>query len=181
MNESLWLFAYGSLIFRPGFAFAERVRGYVPGYARRFWQASTDHRGVPECPGRVATLVAVPDEACWGVAYRVAAEDRARVLAELDVREQGGYSLGPLPFVAKDRTFRGSLSPLCYVAQPGNPNWVGEAPLEEIAEHVRRARGPSGHNAEYVLRLAEALEELGAFDEHVFALASLVSDPDDVE
>jgi cation transport regulator ChaC len=178
--NDLWLFGYGSLVFRPGFAYEKRVRGFAPGYARRFWQASTDHRGVPDKPGRVATLVRVDGEQCWGVAYRVAASDRERVLAELDVREKGGYSLGPLPFVPKDRDFEGGLEPLCYVALPGNPNWVGEAPLSEIAAHVRAASGPSGHNAEYVLRLAESLEALGAFDEHVFELANLVSDPDEI-
>lgn len=181
MNASFWLFAYGSLIFRPGFAYEHRVRGYVPDYARRFWQASTDHRGVPEKPGRVATLVPMPGEQCWGVAYRVAASDRQRVIAELDVREQGGYTLAPLRFVPKDRSWRGALEPLTYLALPGNPNWVGEAPLLEIASHVRAACGPSGHNVEYVLRLAEALEALEAFDDHVFELANLLCDPDEVE
>jgi cation transport regulator ChaC len=174
------LFAYGSLLFRPGFAYEARVRGYAPGYARRFWQSSTDHRGVPERPGRVVTLVPTKGEECWGVAYRVAASDRDRVLSELEVREKGGYSLERLPFVVVDRSHSGQLEPSAYVALPGNPNYAGEAPLEEIAERVRRASGPSGHNVEYVLRLAEALTELGAYDEHVFHLANLVVDPDGV-
>jgi glutathione-specific gamma-glutamylcyclotransferase len=176
----LWLFAYGSLLWRPGFAYEQRVRGYAPGWARRFWQHSTDHRGVPEQPGRVVTLVPAVGEQCWGVAYRVANTDSERVLAELDQREQGGYTLQRIPFVAKDRSYSDALEPLVYVAQPGNPNYAGEAPLTAIAQQVSQARGPSGHNVEYVLLLAESLSELGVLDEHVFELANLLADPDDL-
>jgi len=63
---------------------------------------------------------------------------------------------------------------LVYVATAANPNWLGPAPLEAIAAQVASAQGPSGPNAEYVLRLAAALRELGAEDEHVFALERLV-------
>lgn len=153
-----------------------RVRGVVRGYARRFYQASVDHRGVPEYPGRVVTLL--PDESaeCWGVAYQVADADRERVLGELDEREKGGYTLLSVRFEARDRSFDGSLDPRVYIAGPENSNYVGVEPLETIAERVRNAVGPSGHNAEYVLRLAESLSELNAYDEHVFELANLVAD-----
>src|SRR5689334_13046306 len=90
-TEPSWLFAYGSLIWRPGFEFAERARGFVPGWTRRFWQGSTDHRGVPGAPGRVLTLAEEEAAVCWGVAYRLDPALQEATLRQLDVREQGGY------------------------------------------------------------------------------------------
>lgn len=177
-DEPLWLFAYGSLIWRPGFHYEQRVRGFVPGHVRRFWQVSTDHRGTPASPGRVVTLVPRAEELCWGVSYRVSADDRERVLSQLDVREKGGYSLLQVDFVPKDRQYAGQLRPWVYIARPGNPNYAGETEVTAIADIVRGACGPSGHNVEYVLRLAEALSELEVVDEHVFELANLVADPE---
>jgi cation transport regulator ChaC len=176
--KSLWLFGYGSLLWRPGFPYQRRVRGFVPGYARRFWQGSIDHRGSPQAPGRVVTLTSAKDEVCWGVAYQVDEDVVERTVAELDAREQAGYERMTVPFEAKDRTATGALPVVLYFAPPGNPNYLGEAPLPEIAEQIRASSGPSGHNVEYVLRLAEALDDLGVSDSHVFELANLLSDPE---
>jgi cation transport regulator ChaC len=146
----------------------------VTGLARRFWQASPDHRGRPHAPGRVVTLVAEAGAVCWGLAYRVVEGAEPAVLAGLDARESGG-------FVRTRVTvhLRGDGEPpveaTTYVAGPGNANFLGPAPLEAVAEQVRVARGRSGSNADYVLRLAEALRSLGAADEDVTALASLLA------
>jgi cation transport protein ChaC len=174
-----WIFGYGSLVWRPAFPFVERRAGWVRGYARRFWQASTDHRGVPEDPGRVVTLVAAAEARCWGMAYRVAAPDVPQVLAGLDHREKGGYRRVTIDvhLPGEDTTLPGALM---YLATEDNPNYVGPAPLSEIAARVRRCVGPSGPNVEYVLRLAEALRALGVppeEDEHVFELAARVAEP----
>jgi cation transport regulator ChaC len=71
MREALWIFGYGSLVWRPSFPFAERRGAWIDGFARRFWQGSTDHRGVPGAPGRVVTLEPDARARCFGVAYRV--------------------------------------------------------------------------------------------------------------
>lgn len=172
-----WIFGYGSLVWRPAFPFVERRAGWVRGWSRRFWQASTDHRGVPEDPGRVVTLVQAPEARCWGMAYRVAAPDVAHVLAGLDHREKGGYQRVTVDV----HLHEGDTLPgvLMYLATKDNPHYVGPAPLPELAARVRRCVGPSGPNAEYVLRLAEALRGLGVpheEDEHVFELAARVAE-----
>lgn len=179
MRRDLWIFGYGSLVWRPAFRFERQQPGYIVGWARRFWQGSTDHRGVPEAPGRVVTLVAAPGARCWGMAYQVAEEHLEEVLATLDHREQGGYARHEVPLYLAGEDHAPAhggreRSALVYVATPENPNYLGPAPLPDIARQVLGARGPSGPNVEYVLRLAEALTALGAEDDHVSDLARLI-------
>ena len=171
MREALWIFGYGSLVWRPAFPFAERRGAWIEGFARRFWQGSTDHRGVPGAPGRVVTLEPDPRARCFGAAYRIDDEESARTLEGLDHRERGGYERQRLPLYFTDGNVAHGL---VYIATPANPNYLGPASLEAIAAQVACACGPSGPNAEYVLRLAEELRELAAEDDHVFALERLV-------
>ena len=173
MTRPLWIFGYGSLVWRPAFPHVERRAGCIEGWARRFWQGSTDHRGLPGAPGRVVTLVAEPRAVCWGVAYRVDARDRQAVLATLDHREQGGFVRREVEVCLREPD-AGSVGALVYVAGADNPNYLGPAPVSEIAAQVRRSVGPSGPNRDYVLRLAEALRALRAYDAHVFEVAEQV-------
>lgn len=167
----MWLFGYGSLIFRPSFAYEERREAWLRDWGRRFWQGSTDHRGVPEAPGRVVTLVPEPGARCWGVAYRIAPERVEEVLTHLDFREQGGYARHMLRLETRELPIPEAL---VYVAGPTNPHYLGPASLEEIAQVVRTAHGPSGSNRDYVQRLAEALAQAGEQDAHVTELARLL-------
>jgi len=170
-DSACWVFGYGSLIWRAGFPFDERRPACVRGLARRFWQGSTDHRGVPGAPGRVVTLVAVPGAECWGMAYRLPADRSDELLATLDHREKGGYRRLHLELELRDTA---PVTGITWVAQEDNHNYLGEASATEIARQVRGANGPSGPNIEYVLRLAEALLEMGAEDPHVFEIAGLL-------
>jgi glutathione-specific gamma-glutamylcyclotransferase len=181
MPREAWIFGYGSLMWRPAFRFERREPAYVFGWSRRFWQGSTDHRGVPGAPGRVVTLVAEPEARCFGVAYRVGAADLDEVLAALDHREQGGYARHDVPLYlaaggAEGAASRAQETAIMYVATADNPSYLGPAPLREMARQVLASRGPSGTNPEYVLRLAETLAEMGADDPHVFELARLLAE-----
>lgn len=171
---ALWVFGYGSLVWRPAFPHVRKEVGFIRGWTRRFWQASTDHRGVPGAPGRVVTLVPEPEARCWGVAYGVHDQHVDAVIRGLDLREQGGYAQHRVEVQLGD----GGLlrEALIYVATPDNPSYAGPAPLPAIAAQVRSAHGPSGSNVEYVLRLADALRQMSAADEHVFALEALLRD-----
>ncbi len=173
-EPSSWIFGYGSLIWRTGFAHVERRPARLPHFARRFWQGSTDHRGRPGAPGRVVTLVPAPGACCEGVAYRVAPERREEVLAQLDRRERGGYLRREVRLeLASPRAIVPRA--LVWIAEPGNPNYLGPASQRAIAAQIRQSAGPSGPNPEYVLRLAQALAELGVDDPEVSALASLLA------
>lgn len=176
MDKDFWIFGYGSLVWRPDFPFIDRQPAWIEGWMRRFWQGSTDHRGVPGAPGRVVTLLPDAGAVCWGMAYRIGATGAADVLAHLDYREKGGYRLETtrLYFAAVEGD---ATDGLVYIATPDNPNYLGPAEAAAIAHQVRGSHGPSGPNDEYVLRLAEALREIGANDAHVFELERLLRLP----
>ena len=167
-HAEIWLFGYGSLIWKADFAYLERRPAFITGWERRFWQGSHDHRGTPETPGRVATLIRAKNAICHGMAYRITPE----VLAPLDVREKNGYlrEKVPLTFVDKQGNGTEQSEGLIYLASDDNPAFLGEAPLTDIAQQIAHAHGPSGANKEYLLNLATALRELGAEDAHIFAL-----------
>ena len=167
-HADLWLFGYGSLIWKADFDYLERQPAYITGWARRFWQASHDHRGTPEAPGRVATLIRSPGAVCHGMAYRITPD----VLGPLDARETNGYlrEKVPLTFLDHNGHDAGRSEGLIYLASEDNPAFLGEAPLADIARQINQAHGPSGPNREYLLNLAHALRELGVDDAHIFAL-----------
>ncbi|CDG84004.1 gamma-glutamylcyclotransferase [Janthinobacterium agaricidamnosum] len=162
-HHRVWLFGYGSLIYKADFPYLERRAASISGWTRRFWQGSHDHRGTETAPGRVATIVPQDGAVCDGMAYLITPE----VFGHLDHREKNGYLR-----LATDIHFDdGShVEGLVYIATEHNQAFLGAASELEIAHHIARSAGPSGPNTEYLIKLAVALRELGKHDPHVFAI-----------
>ena len=170
----MWVFGYGSLVWRPDFPFLDRRPAFIWGWTRRFWQGSTDHRGHPEAPGRVVTLLPAPRDTanvpCWGMAYSLALECADEVVEHLDYRERGGYARHNVELHFATRSTGTPQNGTVYIATPDNASYLGPADPEQIAAQIVRAHGPSGANLEYLVELAESLRRMGAVDPHVFDL-----------
>jgi cation transport protein ChaC len=176
-DDFVWIFGYGSLIWRPAMAYAARRAGRIDGWARRFWQASTDHRGTLEAPGRVLTLVEASDTV-WGAAYAIERAAWPAIEAALELREQQGYARLTVDVGLATGEQAGSVVETVrarlYVAPSANPYFIGPEPMAATADIAWRARGPSGSNIDYVLELERALAAMAAADPEVSALAALL-------
>ncbi|KAJ8923729.1 hypothetical protein NQ315_010310 [Exocentrus adspersus] len=167
-TKALWVFAYGSLCWKPGFKFHKAVTGHVKGYQRRFWQGNTTHRGTEERPGRVATLVEDYKGMVHGVAFAISGDEAVSYLAKRECLLGGYISQFTTFFPLKGEPFK----VLAYVATPKNPLWMGEADDKDIAHQIVDCSGPSGHNVEYLVRLADFMREhfSDEHDSHLFNL-----------
>lgn len=161
--DEIWLFGYGSLIYKVDFPIIAKSEAYIVGWERRFWQGSHDHRGTPDNPGRVLTLTPSNNQQCHGIAYQVSAE----TFDHLDHREKNGYLRYQVDIHLADQSVKKGL---VYIAPQDNAAFLGEAPEKDIAEHIFKSSGPSGKNADYVLLLADALRNLTIEDPHIFEI-----------
>ncbi|CAN8320730.1 unnamed protein product [Cochlearia groenlandica] len=176
----MWVFGYGSLIWKTGFPFDDRLPGFIKGYSRLFHQGSTDHRGTPDFPGRTVTLEpSHGQDICWGVAYKITKqEDKRDALTHLEVREKQYDQKVYLDFFTDINDSEPTVSRvMVYIASPdkkSNNNYLGPASLQDIAKQIVEAKGPSGPNRDYLFNLEEALAQLGFKDKHVTDLATQV-------
>jgi glutathione-specific gamma-glutamylcyclotransferase len=170
--EDLWVFGYGSLMWRPGFAYVERVMARVAGLHRSLCVYSVGHRGTPEKPGLVLGLDR--GGACRGIAYRVALAERAATLTYLRERElmAGIYVyLETLRTISLIETPERSVRAVSYVVDRSHPQYAGRLTLEQQLHHVRQGHGISGSNRDYVLETVSALEAFGVCDRDLHLLA----------
>src|SRR5262245_17365313 len=169
-DEDLWVFGYGSLIWRPGFDFVERVPAHILGMHRSLCVYSFDHRGTPERPGLVLGLDF--GGACRGIAYRVTAKQRAATLKYLRDREQTTAVYRELIHgIALDGKPERRVDALVYAVDRGHPQYAGRLAHDRQLQIVRQARGRSGNNRDYVLETAKALDALGIVDHDLQVVA----------
>jgi len=162
-----WVFGYGSLIWRPDFPYVRQERATLTGWNRRFWQGSEDHRGTPDAPGRVVTLVPDAQGSTQGMAYLLLPEVLQQTFEQLDYREKNGYDREAVVLRLNDGEL---IDASVYVAPVNNEAWLGDASIADMVEQIAHAVGPSGTNPEYVFELASGLRKMGVEDAHVFEL-----------
>ena len=164
-SAPIWIFGYGSLIFKADFPFIKRKPALIRDWERRFWQGSHDHRGTELFPGRVVTLIEALGSVCKGMGYLI----DPVTLDHLDYREKNGYIRCDSRLLFDDGS---SQSGLVYIATEKNEAFLGVASEWKIAAQIARSSGPSGQNADYLFALANSLRELSAEDKHVFQIES---------
>jgi glutathione-specific gamma-glutamylcyclotransferase len=167
----LWVFGYGSLMWRPGFAYLERVPARLIGLHRALCVFSFVHRGTPERPGLVLGL----DRGgmCRGIAFRVAAAARTATIDYLRGREQvtSVYVETMRQIELEDQTRR-RVRALCYIVDRSHVQYAGRLTLAESLHHVRQGHGKSGPNRDYVTETVRALEALGYREGDLHLLAA---------
>ncbi len=166
--SEIWVFGYGSLIWRPGFAFEESVPARLHGYHRSLCIFSHVHRGTPERPGLVLGLDR--GGVCRGLAFRVAAERAQETVDYLRAREQATAVYLERHMSVRLEDGR-NVKALVYVADRRHLQYAGRLPREQQLELVRHGRGSSGENPDYVLLTDESLRKMGIFDPVLAGLA----------
>ena len=172
--EPVWIFGYGSLIWRPGFPVAVGIPGRARGWVRRFYQGSPDHRGTPNKPGRVVTLLPESGGITHGTLWKIQAGYELQTLADLEIREKAGYQRHRIEV----ETEGGRVNALTWIAPhddpKSNPNYLGPAPLADMVAQIRSCHGPSGANLDYLIELGRVLDEMHVSDSHVQTLLRAV-------
>jgi glutathione-specific gamma-glutamylcyclotransferase len=169
----LWVFGYGSLMWRPGFDFEERVPARLVGEHRALCVYSFVHRGTPEKPGLVLGLDR--GGACRGIAFRVAAKNRAATVAYLREREQvTSVYREVMRSVWLENDARQRVSALAYVVDRGHVQYAGRLSLAEQQRHVLQGHGQSGANRDYVISTVTAIEAEGFRDTQLHQLAAML-------
>jgi cation transport protein ChaC len=156
----LWVFGYGSLMWRPGFDVVERVPARLIGLHRALCVFSFVHRGTPEKPGLVLGL----DRGgmCRGIAFRVAAAKREKTIAYLRDREQvTSVYVETVRRIELEDPARRQVRALTYVVDRGHVQYAGRLSVEHSVHYVRQGHGRSGQNRDYVIETVRALEALG--------------------
>jgi cation transport protein ChaC len=172
--SELWVFGYGSLIWKPEFSSVEHRRATAYGWHRSFCMKLERFRGTPEQPGLMMALDR--GGCCHGVAYRLPDENHADQLGRLVRREMSIKRSTNVPRWLTVDTELGKLRALAFTASPAGMTYGGKLPAEEVARILARAAGHWGSGASYLFQTITKLEEFGIHDTNLWRLQELVAD-----
>ncbi len=170
----LWVFGYGSLMWRPGFPSVEKRHAHLHGYHRSLCVMSHVHRGTPERPGLVLGL----DRGgrCHGIAFRVAGEEAEPTVRYLRERElvTSVYLERRLPVRLDDGRV---VEALTYTVDRRHAQYAGRLPDADLVRFVSQGQGISGANPDYVRSTHEHLLAMGVTDPTLARLVAALGSP----
>lgn len=169
-NQQVWVFAYGSLMWDPGFYFDEVRVGRAEGFQRKFCLNMTRGRGSEETPGLMAALDA--GGSCNGLVFRITAENADHETAVIWRREM--IALGYRPIFVPVETETGPVEAMTFLVDKSGDRYAGELDLDTSAQMIATAKGISGSNRDYADNLAAQLKLLGLSDPEFEALHAKV-------
>lgn len=158
-----WVFAYGSLMWDPGFAVSERVVARLDGYSRSFCMTSVVYRGTTARPGLVLALDQDGKASCMGLALGIDAAIWAPTIAGLRARELTtmAYYEAELPITLADGR---AVRAVTYVMRREHPQYIGQLPLHQQARMIATAEGERGPNRDYLFNTTHHLIQMGIRD-----------------
>jgi len=166
VENGLWVFGYGSLVWQPGFEFTVHQIARLDGYARSFCMRSIHHRGTVDAPGLVLALDKSEGAYCDGVAFYVEPAQAGKTLDYLRERE-----LISSAYLEEYNTVTlaggGDVAAVCFVIDTGHTQYCAGLPLEEQAQIISTAVGGRGSNFDYLYNTAAHLRTLGIEDQNL--------------
>jgi cation transport protein ChaC len=170
--RDLWVFGYGSLMWRPGFPHRQITQATLQGYHRSFCVFSHVWRGNWEKPGLVLGLK--PGGSCRGLVFEVEASDREAVIDYLHERELGSYAYRPLTLPV---TLGGGaeVAAYCFVADIDHPHYAGSLPRDQAVRIIMEAEGKGGLNRDYLINTVRELDRHGYAEPELRALLDEIS------
>jgi cation transport protein ChaC len=177
-DNGFWVFGYGSLMWKPGFEAVEARMARLEGYKRAFALSSVHYRGTVEFPGLVLGLDWDPACDCTGLALRIGpdqADEVRHYLAERELVSRAYFEVRHRITLLCDGPGKGEpVDAICYILDRTHPQYAGGMALEDQADIICKAAGPTGTNSDYLFNTVSHLSELGVEDPELVALERLV-------
>lgn len=174
-HDETWIFAYGSLIWKPACDYVEMRTGLLHGWHRAFclgW--NTRFRGSETNPGLMLALDR--GGACNGVLYRLPPDRRDDCLVKLFEREMGWMPSAFPPRWVTVRNGERQVRALTFCIDRKSGRYISGLSETEIADVLARATGTRGSMAEYLHATVEHLEQMGIHDPHLWRLQDMVAE-----
>lgn len=173
-DAPFWVFAYGSLIWKPAFEHVEARHVHLAGWRRRFCLRMINWRATPEQPGLMLALDR--GGSCVGVAYRMPDDAPLERMVRLLKRETSFHEDVSWQRWVTVRSGAERFRALAFWCAPSTPDAdLLRLPIEEQAAWIARSVGFAGNGPEYLLNTVEHLEQLGLHDSYLWRLQSLVA------